>query len=470
MQIRRIRSISQSRADALVVGVLEGGEVPRNIRSLISQETLQARRFEGRLGEVAALSAREGSPVPWVVLTGLGSTADHEAVRQAAGYARRAVDWARTLATTLASIPIEGAAAATVEGFGLADYAFTEYRSQPASDETVLELVGRAPRPEVDRAQVVVDAVGMARDLVNRPAADKPPRALASGIAEEMPPGVEAEIWGPDRLREERLAGILAVGAGSHREPCLLQLRYRGGGPRLCLVGKGVTFDSGGLSLKNPDQMEAMKTDMAGGAAVAAATWAIARLGVPLDVTTYVPLAENMPGGGAQRPGDVIRYRNGKTVEVLNTDAEGRLILADALCLASEVEPELIVDVATLTGACKIALGEKIAGLFGRPDEAVERVRAAAEAAGERVWPMPLPADYRRLIDSDVADMKNTGGRFGGAITAAALLAEFVGEGIPWAHLDVAGPARSGQAEHYVPKGATGFGVRTLVELALGMV
>ncbi|MBI5156516.1 MAG: leucyl aminopeptidase, partial [Acidimicrobiia bacterium] len=235
----------------------------------------------------------------------------------------------------------------------------------------------------------------------------------------------------------------------------------------LAVVGKGIVFDSGGLSLKPADSMETMKTDMSGAAAVFASMQAIAALRLPVRVLGIAPLTENMPGGSALRPGDVLEIRNGKTIEVLNTDAEGRLVLADGLSLAAEQRPDLIVDIATLTGAISIALGEKIAGLFGT-ESAVNRVAEAAEAAGERVWRMPLPADYRKNIDSDVADMKNTGPRYGGAINAALLLKEFVGD-IPWAHLDIAGPARAAEAEHYVPKGGTGFGVRTLVELARRM-
>jgi len=210
-----------------------------------------------------------------------------------------------------------------------------------------------------------------------------------------------------------------------------------------------------------------MKTDMSGAAAVFASMQAIAALHLPIKVVGIAPLTENMPGGSALRPGDVLEIRNGKTIEVLNTDAEGRLVLADGLSLAAEQRPDLIVDIATLTGAISIALGEKIGGLFGT-ESAVIQVAEAAESAGERVWKMPLPEDYRKNIDSDVADMKNTGPRYGGAINAALLLKEFVGD-VPWAHLDIAGPARAGEAEHYVAKGGTGFGVRTLVELARHM-
>jgi leucyl aminopeptidase len=271
------------------------------------------------------------------------------------------------------------------------------------------------------------------------------------------------------QIEAERLGGLRGVSLGATNPARLVELRYEPAGATafLALVGKGIVFDSGGLSIKPAAAMEEMKTDMSGAAAVFAAMKAIARLGLPIKVVGITPLTENMPGGGAVRPGDVLHTRNGKTIEVLNTDAEGRLVLADGLALAVEQGPDLVVDLATLTGACMIALGTKIAGLFGT-DEAVAQVAAAAAAAGERVWPMPMPADYRKMIDSEIADMKNTGDKYGGAITAALLLKEFAGDGA-WAHLDIAGPARSGDTDGYILKGGTGFGVRTIVELARAM-
>jgi leucyl aminopeptidase len=233
----------------------------------------------------------------------------------------------------------------------------------------------------------------------------------------------------------------------------------------LALVGKGIVFDSGGLSLKTAEGMETMKTDMSGAATVIAATMAIADLGLPIRVLTVTPLTDNMPGGGAIRPGDVIKHRGGKTSEVLNTDAEGRLVLADALHLAAEAKPDLLVDLATLTGACKTALGLKIAGLWSNDQAAADRVLGAAQFTGERMWQMPLPDDYRKNIESDIADIKNTGGLFAGAINAALFLREFVGDA-PWVHIDIAGPARWPDDEHYQTKGGSGFGVRTLVALA----
>ncbi|MDX1449766.1 MAG: M17 family metallopeptidase, partial [Acidimicrobiia bacterium] len=259
-----------------------------------------------------------------------------------------------------------------------------------------------------------------------------------------------------------------AVGGGSARPPTMMRLDYR---PRrakkhLVLVGKGIVFDSGGLNIKSSEHMGSMKSDMAGAAAVAAATIAIARLGIKLNVTSYLALAENLLGDGAQRPSDVITYRDGTTVEVGNTDAEGRLVMADALCLAGEGDPDLIVDVATLTGATKVALGPRIAGIYARQDELAAQVQHAADSAGERAWTMPLPADYRKWNESAVADVKNTfGTRYGGGIGAALFLEEFVGDR-PWVHMDIAGPAFVDDTHHYILKGGTGYGVRTLIELA----
>ena len=232
----------------------------------------------------------------------------------------------------------------------------------------------------------------------------------------------------------------------------------------VALVGKGITFDSGGLSIKPAEGMMTMKCDMGGAAAVIAAMCALPALGVDVKVTSYTPMTDNMLGGDAQRPGDVIRSRNGTTIEVLNTDAEGRLILADALALASEDQPDAIVDLATLTGACMIALGDRIAGVMGNDDDLVDQLCDAGDNSGERFWPLPLPPEYRKLIDSSVADVKNIGSRLGGALTAGLFLQEFVGEGIPWAHLDIAGPAFSDEVDAEIGKGGTGFGVRTLIE------
>jgi leucyl aminopeptidase len=317
---------------------------------------------------------------------------------------------------------------------------------------------------------IITDAVILARDLVNESAMYKSPVTMAE-IATEMAAevGLEIRVMDETEIEAERLGGLHGVSMGATNPPRLVELRHEPEGAEafLAIVGKGIVFDSGGLSLKPANSMEEMKTDMSGAAAVFGAMKAIALLDIPVKVVGITPLTENMPGGAAVRPGDVLHTRNGKTIEVLNTDAEGRLVLADGLALAAEQSPDLVIDLATLTGACMVALGTKIGGLFGT-DAAVEMVSEAAEAAGERLWRLPLPADYRKQIDSDVADMKNTGERYGGAITAALLLQEFAGDG-PWAHLDIAGPARASETDGYTLKGGSGFGVRTIVELARRM-
>jgi leucyl aminopeptidase len=304
---------------------------------------------------------------------------------------------------------------------------------------------------------------------VNEPAAGKSPDAIAKQARTlARANGLTIKVLAGEQLEKERLGGVLGVGKGSERPPRFVRLAYEPKGARatIAFVGKGVVFDSGGLSLKTAGGMETMKTDMSGGAAVIAAMATLGRLGVKHKVNAYVPLVENMPSGTAIRPGDVLKIRNGKTVEVLNTDAEGRLILADALSLACEDGAAAIVDLATLTGACMVALGDKIAGLMANDDEWRDQVQSAADRAGEPVWPLPLPKEYRRLLESEVADLRNiSSGSYGGAITAGLFLEEFVTEGTPWAHVDIAGPARANGDDGYLVRGGTGFGVRTLVEL-----
>ncbi len=435
-------------------------------------EHLEAVGFSGKPGDQAVIPTGGQSGYRSVVLVGVGDDPNHETVRRASATGVRAAPRAAGVVSTLHQIPTPGALEATVEGALLASYRYQEYRSEP-SDDPLPEIRLAPPLPSgweegVTRARITAEAVAAARDWVNRPPLDKGPPDLADSFSQMgSEAGMTAEIWDEDRLAEENMGGMLSVGRGSHRPPRLVRLVGPGQGPRLTLVGKGITFDSGGLSLKPAKAMETMKTDMSGAAAVVAAGVAITRLGLNVKVEVLAALAENMPGGGASRPGDVFAARNGKTVEVMNTDAEGRLVLADALSLAAEGSPDLIIDLATLTGACVVALGQDYAGLFGA-DDARQMVEDAAETAGEQVWPLPLPREYRKELDSPVADMKNIGGRWGGAITAALLLEEFIGD-CRWAHLDIAGPARSGKTAHYLSEGATGFGVRTLIQLASQM-
>ena len=320
----------------------------------------------------------------------------------------------------------------------------------------------------VRRADIEGRAVSLARELVNQPPSELYPETFARRATDAAAAvGLECEVLGPEQLQAERMNALLAVARGSERPPRLVVLRHRRGtGPTLGLVGKGVTFDSGGLSLKTTEQMVDMKCDMAGAAAVLGAMQGIAELGLPVNVLGVLAIVENMPGGRAMKLGDVLKARNGKTIEVLNTDAEGRLILADALAYAVDHGASRLVDLATLTGACMVALGYDVAGLMSNDEPWSQRVLAATQATGERAWPLPMFPQYGEMIKSDVADMKNTGGsRYGGAITAAKFLEEFVG-GVPWVHLDIAGPAWAERDNAMRASGGTGAFVRTLITLA----
>ena len=373
--------------------------------------------------------------------------------------------------------------AAIFEGAALGTYAHNAYKGVTKGTEIKLQTVtvisAHKPTPAaLGQIAILAESVNLTRDLVNTPARDLYPETLAKAVQTAAKgTGVTVQIWAEDRLTKEGLGGILAVGQGSSRGPRLVKLEYKPkvGKKHLALVGKGITFDTGGLSLKPAASMLGMNFDMTGAASVAAATIAIAKLQLPIKVTAWLCIAENMPSGTAQRPNDVIKARNGMTIEVLNTDAEGRLVLADGLSLASETKPDYIVDVATLTGAVQIALGNRYAGLMG-DQAAVDAVKNAAESVGEFVWQLPLDRKLRGLIDSEIADIANVkmGNTTGGTIIGGLFLNEFVGnrakgesDDIKWAHLDIAATAHNdGAAYGVIPKGATGSYVRTLVALA----
>ncbi|MDA8262073.1 MAG: leucyl aminopeptidase [Actinomycetota bacterium] len=363
------------------------------------------------------------------------------------------------------------------EGIVLAGYGFDKYHTDEEALAagsklarvtyvvTAPEEIGAAE--EISRGVTVAQATCLARDMVNEPASVMTPAAFAERAGELVAghPELSIEVWDEARIKSERLGGLMGVARGSAQPPRMVKLTYQ---PKVraektvALVGKGITFDSGGLSLKPADGMTTMKTDMSGAAAVLSAMLALPALEVPVKVVGFMMLTENMPGGSATKPGDVVVTRAGKTIEVLNTDAEGRLVLADGLALATEQSPDYIVDIATLTGACVVALGREIAGVFANSQELVTDLSFAGDVAGEQLWQLPLPERYRKHIRSEVADMKNMGepGQ-AGAIAGAMLLAQFVGN-IPWAHLDIAGPSRSSSAEGYLPVGGTGFGARLL--------
>ena len=462
--------------DAVAIGVaadrLEGGDVDWGF--------LTAQGFEGKRGDVRSVPGADGRTT-YVVGLGPADQIDASVLRSAAGSLARA-------ASRVASLAVDGVAAvgdrvdgvaaaqAVVEGLVLGGYQYTAFKSKPkprALERVVIVgSTGKRAQTAVDRALAVTEAVCFARDLVNEPGGSLTPTALAKRAeAAGAAAGFEVEVWDERKIKAEKLGGVLGVNRGSEQKPRFLCLRYEPEGARatLALVGKGITFDSGGLSLKTADGMVGMKGDMGGGAAVLGAFQALATLGAKVRLLGFVPLTDNMTGGDATRVGDVLTIRNGTTVEVLNTDAEGRLILADALSLASEAAPDAIVDLATLTGACMVALGDRTAGLMGNHQGWIDQVRAVADEVGEPVWPLPLPGYLRAKLDSDVADLRNvSSGRYGGALTAGLFLKGFVGEGIPWVHLDIAGPSDASETDGEIVKGATGFGIRTLVQLASG--
>jgi leucyl aminopeptidase len=469
--------------DAVGWGALEGPEPAVAGRSL-DLAWCEKRRFKAKAGETLVVPGAAGSAE---VVLGLGGAADLDAavLRQAGAALARSTLGARSVAfdltgVTRLNIGAREAVAAAVEGFFGARYRFTRYHAGEAEPLESLEIVvapGEVAEAVtgLERGRVIAAATWLSRDLANEPAGALTPTRLAE-VATEIGEreGLEVTIWDEAAIVHERLGGVLGVAAGSRQPPRLIKLVYEpdpehalkradGRTVTVALVGKGITFDSGGLTLKSYENMLAMKTDMSGAADVIASLGACRSLGVRVRVVGIAPATENMPGGGAVKPGDVLEIRNGKTIEVLNTDCEGRLILADGLSLAVEEEPDAIVDLATLTGACVTALGLRIAGLMGNDDRLVAAVQAASARAGEPTWPLPLPKAYRGDIDSEVADMKNISKRGGGALTAALLLEEFVGDR-PWAHLDIAGPSRTDEDSGEYRKGSTGFGVRTLVE------
>jgi leucyl aminopeptidase len=403
-----------------------------------------------------------------VMVVGLGPKDEVKvsALRRAAGTAARQHKERSVIAVALHEGGPDDAVAAVAEGFLLAPYRFTAFKSDPRAARTQQILFLGASAENVDRGGVRAEATLLARDLINEPAGSLTPDALARRAREVADvEGLEIEILDEEAIREQGLNGVLEVGKGSDVPPRFIKLRFAPSDPvgRVALVGKGVTFDSGGLSLKDPKNMETMKTDMSGAAAVIATMSALKRLGVRLEVSAFIPAVENMPSGKALKPGDVITHYGGKTSEVLNTDAEGRLILADALALAAGSKPDAIVDVATLTGSIMIALGRDITGLFSNDDAVAQEIEAAFESAGELCWRMPLHAEYRSQLDSEVADFTNVGTRYGGSIVAALFLKEFVPDDIPWVHLDIAGPARSESDDHSGPKGGTGVAARSLI-------
>ncbi|HET7408150.1 MAG TPA: leucyl aminopeptidase [Mycobacteriales bacterium] len=467
-------------AAALAVPIRPGDDGPviaaraDEVRALLPDadllDVVRRNSGKGEAGEVHVLPLLGSGTPRTLYLVGIGDGSLPALRNAAAALVRRAKD---EPALTSALVPDGDPAQVTAvaESTALAVYTFSQKSKPKARALQRVEIVAaESARPAVERAQVVAAAAMRCRDLVNTPSLQKTPQWLAEQAREACADGgVDVRIRDEQQLAAEGFGGILAVGMGSVRPPRLIEMSYRPAGAtrHVVLVGKGITFDSGGLSIKPNDNMMSMKTDMAGGAAVIATMAALQALGVTARVTGLVPAAENMPSGSAQRPGDVITHYGGRTVEVLNTDAEGRLVLADALAYAdAHLDPDVVVDLATLTGAASLGLGKRHAALFTSGEDLADELVEAGAAAGERLWPMPLVEDYRASLDSDIADLRNIAdpaAHFsGGAIVAALFLREFTG-GRRWAHLDIAGPARAESDEGDVTKGGTGFGVRTLL-------
>lgn len=440
----------------------------------IDAAQLKAAGFDGKAGQTHTWPDGDRQRA----LVGVGGADDltTDGIRRAGASIGRGFGRHTRIGITLPDSELAAAATrqALAEGVRLGTYTFLTYKSEGKAPKLsrvdVAGGSGARNQAALDRGAAVAEAQALARDLVNEPggtltAPEFAKRAAAMG----RKAGLTVKVWDEAAIKKGKLGGILGVNRGSDLPPRLVELTYNPKGKAkgtLALVGKGIVFDAGGLSIKTGQGMMTMKCDMGGGAAVIGAMSVMSTIAPACRVRAFVPMTDNMLGGDATRPGDVLTIRNGKTIEVLNTDAEGRLILADALCLASEAKPDAIVDLATLTGACMVALGAKIAGVMGNNDGWIGQIEAASDTTGERVWHLPLPPEYKKQVESTVADMKNIGAPHGGALTAGLILQEFVADGIPWAHIDIAGPAWSDADDADITKGGTGFGVRLLADLA----
>ena len=476
------------RTGLLVLPIFQGPKGPLpgpGVKEVGLEQAYRDAKLTGKKQENLLVVRRDGDrfTAGAVMLVGAGDRAEltSNVVRRVLGRAASAFPRFGTVATTFPQA-VSGKGAvdamqAAVEGIVLGSYRFDRYKTEKSDTKSLTRVAvlgsaradAKAAREAVKRGQIVAEAVCWARDLVNTPAGDMPPAQIAreaQKMAREV--GLRCKVWGKPELEKGGFGGILGVGAGSVNPPRLIELWYKGAGTEtpIALTGKGIAFDSGGLSIKDAKGMETMKCDMGGAASILATMRVIALLKPKINVIAAIPSSENMPSGSATKPGDVLTHRGGTTSEVLNTDAEGRLVLADALAYLAEKKPKVIIDTATLTGACMVALGDQITGAMGNDDALFRDIGVAGDAVGETMWQLPLYGDYRRLIDSTVADVKNIGERFGGAISAAWFLAEFVGD-TPWIHLDIAGPAWAEKVNDLGPKGGTGVPVRTLVRYLL---
>ena len=486
--------ITQQRVDAIVVNLFEGvkspggaaGAVDRALDGAITK-LIEEGEIKGKRGELTLIHTLDKMTPSRVLVAGLGKDSDFDlnGVRAVAAESCRrlrqaGVSSVATIAHGVGAGGLDAAASgqAIAEGALLGVYRFDKYKSDSGDGQSIAELSVveadatnvEALKAGVSRGTVIAEAVNLCRDMANEPANYMTPTRMseyALEVARES--GLELEVLERPQMAELGMGALLGVAQGSEEPPKLIILRYRGDPANeansLGILGKGITFDSGGLDIKTAAGMSTMKGDMAGGASVIGAMKAIGHLKPRINVTAIVPATENMPGGRAQRPGDVVTAMNGKTIEIDNTDAEGRLVLADAVAYARSLGLTRLVDVATLTGAVFVALGNQCTGAFGNDQSFIDRVVAAGAASGERIWQLPTYDEYKDQYKSDVADIKNTGGRGAGSITGAQIIGEF-SDGASWVHLDIAGTSRSDEAKRWDPKGATGVPVRTLVRLA----
>ncbi len=490
----KTRALADFDCKILLVGHFEDSKTPEGAAQLLDQKyhgliggLIEEGNFTGEIYSSSVVYTGESARSKRILIAGLGKKEDFD-LERLRGVFSKAVQKIRDLnITNLAAsldfggseFPARETAQAAVEGAMLGLYRFTRYKTLKKDKETrIEELTIIENRPELledvrsgaETAEIISRAVYCARDLVSTPSNDMTPVILAeraSDIAKEK--NLKFEALDEAAMKELGMNALLGVARGSAEEAKLILLEYNGGKKDdrpVVLVGKGITFDSGGISIKPSEKMDEMKSDMSGGAAVIATIKAAAELKIPLNVVGIIPATENLPGGRAYKPGDVLETMSGLTIEIKNTDAEGRLILADALTFAGRYNPSAIIDIATLTGACVVALGDFITGMMGTDRDLKEKILCASDTTGETVWELPLWHEYEELIKSDVADMKNTGGRAGGTITAALLLKKFVND-YPWVHLDIAGPALLSKDKPYVPKGASGVGVRLLVQFLM---
>jgi len=486
--------ILKERSGALILGVFEDGldDIARKVDEKVGKKIskiVSSGEFEGKPNSTSIIHTFGRIRSERILLVGLGKRKefDMEKLRQACGTAAK-VARDKSIAGAVSAMHMHEIADAAPQDIGqaiaeattLALYRFDKYKTgEEAKKQKAKELKSLVLPEKNARRRLALQrganvgariamAAGYARDLVSEPAGTLTPTALANRartLARRH--GFKCTVMTPDRIRKLKMGAFLGVAQGSHQPARLIVLEHKGGGQRkpLALVGKAITFDSGGISIKPAQGMDEMKTDMSGGAAVLGAVCAAAMLRLPINIVGVIPATENLPGGGAYKPGDILRSMSGITIEVLNTDAEGRLILSDALAYAARYKPAAIVDLATLTGACVIALGHVNTGLMGNDDKLVGKIEDAARVTSEKVWRLPLDDEYGEQIKSDIADVKNIGGRGAGTITAAKFLEKFVKD-VPWAHLDIAGTAWGEKAKPCCPKGATGVGVRLLAQLA----